>query len=586
MHKPIHAPDSASEIRTKALILVLTALIALTPFMTVQTVRAEPKINIDVDSQILVAGAENTIVFTILNWGNSTAQDINATVTVPTSMMFIDSDGRWNLTNLSPGQSTNIVARAYVSPSAAGNLIQLTVRVTYTTNTSSIALSETKTLGFSVATVDLAGAYLNPYFSTYDFQASQNNSVVLIIENQGQRQATSISVSLGAPSGLGSGLGGLTSLTSLSDSSSLSSGSTQFLLYNNTGRWNFDSLPANGSLVLPLTIFVMPSAAGSISMFPVTLTYTDGFTYTQVTRYATVRVLSVPGSGINFHVGIDPQEFHSGGITHATINVTNIGAGNMDAVSAQLSLSGSSSSGSSSGIVIPTTSGSPFVLLGQDGSWLLGEMAIGETRSLPIDIYTSPSAAGNVVSVSVSVSYTDPLAKSKQETKQIGIIVRGLVDIYVMDSSTFPSTITVGKAFSASINIINLGTSSAEGMLAFPQSSDNLTSLSAERIFLGDVEVNIPTSLTISYVSSNITNGTYPISIPYTYKDSLGGWVNGTLTVPLKLTVLNGTENQAATNGSGGIGSLLETYWWVLAIAIVVIVVAIYFLVSRRKTQK
>jgi hypothetical protein len=589
MHSYSNKGESDNCQKITAFSLVALALLVLTPFTTLPVVYAAPEINLSADSQILVAGAENEIIIILSNTGTSQAVNINVTVSVPTNnMLLVDSDGSWNLSDLNVGQASNITVKAYVASSAAGSLIQMTFRVTYD---SFGTRTESYSLGFSVATIDLNGAYLNSRFSTFDLNASKDNNVYLIIENEGGRDATNISISLGMPSGLGSGLEGLSSLTSLTGTSSLSSGSSQFLIYNTTGRWNFDSLPSNGSLTLPLLIFVMPGAAGSISMFPITLTYTDGFSYVEVTRYAAVRVASVPSTDINFHVSLDPQEFGSGKVTHANINVTNMGGSDMKAVTIQLSLSGSfissstgSGSYSGSGFTIPSTTSSPFVLLGQDGSWYFEEMAPGESRSIPIDIYTSPSASGSVTTASVALSYTDSMAKSKSETKVVGIIVRGLVDIYVLSSSTFPQSIVLGKTFSASINIINLGTSSAEGLLVFPQSNGNLTVASMASIFLGDVDVNIPTSLTLSYVASNITNGTYTIHVPYTYKDSLGEWMNGTLEVPLKLAVSTAASTQSTESGPVSITDFVMAYWWLLLIAVIAVLTA-YILIKRRKTS-
>jgi len=570
-----------------AVLFLLTLLVA-SSFMALPAVRAEPRLDVSSDSQILVAGTVNSIVITVANSGDSTANDLNVTVTVPANnMLLIDSDGNYDFLNLPMGASVDIALQAYIVPSAAGSLIQITVRLDYRTTVSQY---ETKTLGFSVAAEDLNGSYLVPYFTDYDLQASQNNTVYLVVENQGGRTATNISVSLGTPSGLGSGAGGLQSLTSLTGTSSLASGSSQFLLYNNTGRWNFETLPSNDCLILPLTIFVMPSAAGSIAMFPVVLTYTDGYTYTQATRYAAVRVPSVPSTGISFHVSITPQDLYSGEITNAVMNVTNMGPAEADAITVQLSMSGSSGSSisdllSGGGYSVPSVSSSPFVLMGQDGSWYLGTVAAGETRSLPIDIYTSSSAAGSVSSVSVSISYTDQMEESKKETKTIGLVIRGFVDIYVLDTSTFPQTITVGKSFSASVNIINLGTSIAEGVIVYPVGNDVLASTSANRIFLGDVEANIPTSLTISYMPGNVTNGTYTLNIPFSYKDSLGGTANGTLTVPLKLTVVNASASQSSENGSGGLWDFVAAYWWALVLLVAVAIFLAYYAVRRRKTR-
>jgi hypothetical protein len=99
------------------------------------------------------------------------------------------------------------------------------------------------------------------------------------------------------------------------------------------------------------------------------------------------------------------------------------------------------------------------------------------------------------------------------------------------------------------------------------------------------VEVDVPTSITISYIASNITSGVYAITVPYTYKDSLGTWLNGTLNVQLKLTISSVNDTQSSDNQKGGILGFLSSYWWILVIVAVLVIVAIYLVMRSRKTR-
>jgi hypothetical protein len=74
------------------------------------------------------------------------------------------------------------------------------------------------------------------------------------------------------------------------------------------------------------------------------------------------------------------------------------------------------------------------------------------------------------------------------------------------------------------------------------------------------------------------------IHVPYTYKDSLGEWLNGTLEVPLKLAVSTSTTTQPTEAGPASITDLLMAYWWLLLIAVAAVLVA-YVLVKRRKSR-
>jgi hypothetical protein len=68
-----------------------------------------------------------------------------------------------------------------------------------------------------------------------------------------------------------------------------------------------------------------------------------------------------------------------------------------------------------------------------------------------MSILATPRSAGSVTSITVSTSYTDKFYDAKQESKSIGLLVQGIVDITVLQASTYPVNITDGKSFSLSV---------------------------------------------------------------------------------------------------------------------------------------
>jgi hypothetical protein len=123
----------------------------------------------------------------------------------------------------------------------------------------------------------------------------------------------------------------------------------------------------------------------------------------------------------------------------------------------------------------------------------------------------------------------------------------------ILGTSTFPSTVKSGTPFSLTVNFLNLGTTTAQSMIITPNGTSGLQPSSTDKIFLGDLAVNIPSSFTISYTAIDVTSGSYNVNLNYTYKDSLGGIFVDTLKVPFKLTVGTNITTQSQGDALGGI---------------------------------
>ncbi|MEN3035118.1 MAG: hypothetical protein ABC537_02330 [Candidatus Methanosuratincola sp.] len=547
---------------------------------------AEGAVNITLrsDTQALVAGAENTVRFTVANTGNNTANEVVASASIGTSLtggnllMIVGGDGRYNLSSIAPGEEAQFNMTVYVSPSAVGQIIQISFTVSYRNESAVATTSVTRSVGFSVSNKDLESAALVPRIVPGEINPGQNNTLTLVIDNVGKRVATNISVSLGYPgTGAGTSQAGTSSiLTALTATpTGTVQGSSQFIIYESSGRWIIDSIDANGTVEIPVTLYALPSTAGSVFLFPVQLSYTDGFTYVQETRYAGTRALPAPSEATSFSIQLSTQELVAGRVNSLEMRVKNVGAGQASGIVLGIGFS-QATSGS---ISIPSSSS--LALIGSDGTWTLGSMAPGEEKAVNLSVYVPASASGSITSLSTSLYYTDSLSRSRQETKQLGILVKGEVSLVVLETSTFPQNITQGKPFSVSVTMINIGSAPAKSAILSPSGNGALRPTSSDRIFIGDIAVDVPSSFTLSMVGENITSGAYTLNLSYTYKDSLGQIQSSSLLVPLSLKVAEANSGSQQPS-QPAYSDFLVAYWpHLVAVAVAIAAAAIYM--KRRK---
>lgn len=594
------ANSNAHIFKATALLLIF-ALIFSSSFM-VMPVKAAVDIKVEASSLILTAGTENQVTFTVTNIGSSIANEVIASLNMPssltsgTSMILLGSDGSWSLGSLSSGAKVTFVANIYVGPGAVGSLVELGITFSYVEGgTSSYSM---KSIGMSVANKDLTRASLSPRFSTFELVAGANNTLMLIVDNVGRTDATNVSIILGLPGASSSTLNlPSSSLSLLTDvSSSMTSltggGSTQFMLTATNGGWNVTRIKAGESASIPIVLYASPDAMGSIFQFSVDLTYNDNLTYKDETKYVYAMVPTIVTPSNNFQVEIDDQNLIAGQINNVSIKVKNIGSFTAKMVTLQVTMPGVQLGGSSlsdaysglSGLNLGSTSSSmSLVIINDDGIWTLGDIAPGAEKVVSVNILATPSSAGSVTSITAALSYTDNLYDSKDESKSIGVLINGVVDIMVLQTSTYPINLTVGKAFSLSINVINLGTSTAEGMIIVPAGNSNFTLKTDEKLFLGDVEVNIPASFTVSYVPEEIANGHYIIPLTFTYKNNFGQLLQGQIDVPFTVTLSN-ASNGDVPNEQPSLTTMIMANWMYITIIAVIIFASAAILLMRKRS--
>jgi hypothetical protein len=540
----------------RAFIPILILVFIMAPLLSIQPTVTASAANLSIISstQTLFAGTNNQVNFTIKNTGDNLATQVFVSLSLPTSatgeslMILNGSDGKYYIETLSPGQSYTIYANIYVSPSAAGGTYQIVFTSSYQSDSTS--KTDTRIIGVNVPTLNVIGAFLSASISPYELVIGQNNLLTLKLQNIGDADATSVTISLTMPGA--------------------ATGSSPLSLINSDGRWTYDVITQNSTVLIPLTVYASPSASGQTFQATLTLSYSDYIKSRTDSKYLTLSVPFSTSPAVNLEVGIAPQYLRAGEINTLNITITNIGDSDATYVQAVLTMPPSG------------VSGLPMVLQQSDGRWFFNTIIANSTINILADVYVSPSASGIAYQTSLTLSYYDSLGRAKQDIRYFGLIAKGFPDIVVLDTSTFPVNVTRGNTFSLTVTVINLGTATAQSVIILPNGTADLQPVSTDKLFIGDLPVDVPSSFTLSYIAGNISSFAYLLNLAFNYTDSLGQKQIGHLAIPLALTIATNASTSTDQSNQQPLLDIIMFYLPIIAIIAVVIIVAYFYMRHRR----
>jgi hypothetical protein len=501
--------------------------------------------------QLNISQNDNITLY-LSNIGSQDASSVTVSLTMPgaatgsSPLSLINSNGKYVFNDIAAGTTVSIPLTINPSYSAAGQNFQIGVTVTYTDSIKVHADNDFLTV--SVPFTSSPSTNLVTSITPSTLEAGQINTVNINITNIGDSTATSVQAILTLP-------------TSVSG--------VPLALENSDGKYSISNISAGQSVLLPASIYVSPSAAGSIYPLTLTMSYYDiARGSMETTRTLDVNVPSVVGPLLNY--AISSSQLTSGELNNLTLTVQNIGDETANSITIQLTLPGAQ------------TGTSTTVLQGSDGVWSFSNISVGQTENIPLQIFVNPSASGTVMSLSLTSTYTAAGFKAAEQSNSLGMIIRGNVDPVVLGVSTFPEDVVPGQPFSLTVNFINLGTATAQSVLLTPSGTGPIQPSSTSSLFLGDLAIDVPSSFSISYSTTNsLTSGSYSVNLTYTYKDPLGDNFTSTLVVPFAITVGTNSTTTGSTSHHIGLLSLLLP----IVIIIVIILIAVY-LVRRRRSSK
>jgi hypothetical protein len=270
---------------------------------------------------------------------------------------------------------------------------------------------------------------------------------------------------------------------------------------------------------------------------------------------------------------IDLPDIRLIGDVEKTLNITisNSGSVLLSTIDVTLSLSAT------------PTSLSPLVIRGEN-HWILRFLEPGDTTVLPVTMYAPRSAIGSTHTASLNVNYRDDYGQSYSETYNRGLIVNGWIELIVYEKTFSPQPVDPGSEIAISATILNRGNVAAmyTNVTILPTPILNLQSASSA--YVGEVDENSPAPFTVvASIAQDLENGTYPVVITTTYRDSQNQDQAMNITVNVVVETGHSTQN-GQTGRINLVNTILELRW--ILIALVGGSIATLLLYRRRRTSR
>ncbi len=225
---------------------------------------------------------------------------------------------------------------------------------------------------------------------------------------------------------------------------------------------------------------------------------------------------------------------------------------------------------------------SPLIIHG-DNDWAFKSLDPGNSRSIPVDIYAPTSSVGATYSGSLNLNYRDDYGESHTDNYPIGLIVRGRIELTLYDKIVTPQLAEPGSTVSITATLLNKGNMAAKYVNVSIMPNSVLALTMESTAYVGEVEENSPAPFTLTAnVSSNVQNGTYPVTIGISYRDDQ--YVDHSFNVTFYVLVEKDHTGQSIPDDTGGLLGPLSEVGLILLIVLAMSIV-IVFLYRRRHSS-
>ena len=457
-------------------------------------VNGEVKIKAEAVDNTLVAGSENDLKIILRNEGTGTATKMKVLVTAGQQISVLDPEV--DIESLATGQSITLDVPIYVSSSLGGMPASLTLAISYL-DAYQNSRSLTTEIGFVVAYPASPSLLLE--ISPNELVMTSVNEAVLKISNVGAGSISDISITV--------------------------TPSLPLILIGSDGKFSVKSLEAGKSVIIPLSLYVTETSAQS-SQVLVSLSYIDAANQLRTeSRQLNVFITAHAQQLLSpIDIRVSPNILYSGMINNVSVAVRNVGSSPIRAIS----------------LTFPVTSSSATWL--EEGVVSIDQLEPGKEYNFETRIFVSSDAPSSLT-LTLSASYYGSDNVLKQEQRQVGVLVKGLVKFEVADFTVLPERPSIGQTFSVTLILVNTGTSKASSVSIQPGRLSGFRTFGQSRSFIGDVSVNTPTSVTFSFSSLNTTRpGLNEIPFVISFRDSLGESHTQELRIPVMMSSQQGAQ--------------------------------------------
>ncbi|MCJ7770852.1 hypothetical protein MUP37_04665, partial [Candidatus Bathyarchaeota archaeon] len=170
----------------------------------------------------------------------------------------------------------------------------------------------------------------------------------------------------------------------------------------------------------------------------------------------------------------------------------------------------------------------------------------GESAQVAIRAFAPTTTASSAL-LQIYLKYYDNDEVLTQETRTLGLLSKGIIDLELVDYSVIPKSPSTGQIFSITATMTNTGTVTAYSLTATPNLTSAFKIFGSRSIFIGDVQANTQTTFTLSLQVDNKTApGDYLIKVELSFSDNLRNDLSVTEEIPV--TVSEPAQQQSNQN--------------------------------------
>jgi uncharacterized repeat protein (TIGR01451 family) len=228
-----------------------------------------------------------------------------------------------------------------------------------------------------------------------------------------------------------------------------------------SNRWTLGDLQTGETAGVSIIVGVNAGAAGA------TLSFSSGATADFATAAAASEVTTVSGTpDLQIGAGITPSEVRPGGLVAATLTFRNEGS----AAARDVIVEATYPFGLDFRSAVPAPSSGT-------GTWFVGTLARGETRTISIELAAASAASGTLVmAAEIRNSDGEMMPADNQASASVGILAVADLEVSVTDS---PDPVILGHPVLYEVTVTNQGPSTATGVTLLADLPEGLELVSA-----------------------------------------------------------------------------------------------------------
>lgn len=488
------------------------------------------KLNFWTSNLYLNPGQFNDVIFIVKNLGDGEAKNLNINIAGPNQITIQETSQ--TIDKIEAGSIISFTARIYVAASLANQPITLTLTGSYKDAYLNSKIFS-QSIGFIVNTIKMTEFRIIAK-ETY-LNVGEINTVKVSVENFGNTILKNITIGITA--------------------------SPPLNLIENDGKIYLGTLKLNEKEDTTLKIYVaQTSQTTSTLTFAVTY-YDDTGNLKSETRYITF-LLNTTVKLSPISIKVNPTTLIAGKINNLEITLTNEGNTIIKGLSTTFSFATSQITWLTPDIV-------------QAEKILPGESLVIQAKA-----YNPPTTITSTVLQAIT-KYYDESGAFYQESRSIGMLSQGIIELKTVDMVTLPEQPAPGQIFSVTITITNIGTITASSVTIIPQLPQEFRMFGSKSVFIGDMQVNVPTTFTLSIQALNTTKPQmYEIPVAITYNDNLRNQHTMTLNLTVNIQEKNMSQTTTARQNN-----LYLTTWTLPAILGITLFIIGYIIGKRVKSK-